>query len=352
MLCALAALMSLAQPDFSTPPKGYVCYRASALLTIDGRLDEPPWDSAPWSDDFVDIEGDKKPKPRFRTRMKMLWDDKFLYIGAELEEPNVWATLTEHDSVIFQDNDFEVFLDPDGDNHRYTEFEMNALNTTWDLLLPRPYRDGGPAVDNWEMPGTRTAVHVMGSLNDPSDDDKGWNVEIAIPWSALEECAGVPCPPRHGDQWRINFSRVEWDVEVADGGTRKIPGRPEHNWVWSPQGVIDMHRPERWGYLQFSTAEPGSDAYRPDPAGPIRDRLHQAYYALHAYRGNHGRWPKSIDELDLGQLPHLVTRMSLYPGDETFEVVAETTLDPAKRVRWHIAQDSRVWRSERQADAP
>lgn len=339
--------MSLAQPDFTTPPKGYVCYRASEPLVVDGRLDEAAWEAVPWSDDFVDIEGDKKPRPRFRTRMKMLWDDKNLYIAAELEEPNVWATLTEHDSVIFHDNDFEVFLDPDGDNHRYFEFEMNALNTTWDLLLPRPYRDGGPAVDNWEMPGTRTAVHVQGTLNDPRDTDRGWTIEIAFPWSALEECAGVPCPPRHGAQWRINFSRVEWDVEVVEGKTRKVPNRPEHNWVWSPQTVVDMHRPERWGYLQFSTAEPGTDAYRPDPAGPVRDRLHQAYYALHAYRTKHGKWPESLDALGLGPLPPAITAMRLYPGEETYEVVAETNLDPTKRVRWHIASDSRVWRSER-----
>ena len=72
----------------------------------------------------------------------MLWDDTYLYVGALLEEPHVWATLTQHDSVIFHDNDFEVFIDPDGDNHEYCEIEINALNTEWDLFLNKPYRDG------------------------------------------------------------------------------------------------------------------------------------------------------------------------------------------------------------------
>ena len=74
----------------------------------------------------------------------MLWDDQYFYVGAELEEPDVWVTLTEHDSVIFRDNDFEVFIDPNSDNHEYYEFEINALGTFWDLLLPPPYKDGGP----------------------------------------------------------------------------------------------------------------------------------------------------------------------------------------------------------------
>src|SRR4051812_47184061 len=96
------------------PPRGYVCYRATSPIKIDGKLDDAAWQAAPWTDDFVDIEGDKKPKPRFRTRVKMLWDNQYFYIAAELEEPHVWGTLTKHDSVIFQDNDFEFFVDPNG----------------------------------------------------------------------------------------------------------------------------------------------------------------------------------------------------------------------------------------------
>src|SRR6266851_4866612 len=122
-----------ADESLYVPPKCYVCYQASGPITIDGRLDEVAWQQVPWTDLFVDIEGDAKPRPRLGTRVKMLWDDQFFYVGAELEEPHVWGTLTQHDSVIFQDNDFEVFIDPNGDNHEYYEFEINALNTGWDL---------------------------------------------------------------------------------------------------------------------------------------------------------------------------------------------------------------------------
>src|ERR1051326_1524589 len=121
-------------------PTHYECPRATSRITIDGKLDDTAWHHAPWTDWFVDIRGDGGPEPRFRTRVKMLWDDDYLYIGANLEEPDVWATLTQHDSVIFRDNDFEVFLNPTGDGRNYFEFEMNALNTGWDLFLPTPYR--------------------------------------------------------------------------------------------------------------------------------------------------------------------------------------------------------------------
>jgi hypothetical protein len=232
-------------------PKSYHCVRAVQRIEIDGKLNDPAWERASWTDDFVDIEGDVKPKPRFRTRVKMLWDDEYFYIAAEMEEPHVWGTLTQHDSVIFRDNDFEVFIDPDGDTLEYYEFEINALNTGWDLFLNKPYRHGGKARNEWEIPGLRTAVHIDGSLNDSSDRDRGWSVEIAFPWEVLAEYAHKSAPPRDGDQWRVNFSRVEWRHEIVDGKYQKIKGLKEDNWVWSPQGLINMHVPEHWGHVHF-----------------------------------------------------------------------------------------------------
>ncbi len=244
-------------------PRRYLCPKCPTPLPIDGTLQHPNWKLAPWTEAFVDIEGDAKSRPHFLTRAKMLWDDEFFYIGAELEEPHLWATLTEHDSVIFHDNDFEVFIDPDGDALRYFEFEMNALNTTWDLYLAKPYRNGGDADNGWET-YAKTAVHLKGTLNDPTDLDDGWTLEIAFPWACFAENAGMPCPPNIGEVWRVNFSRVQWLLEDRDGKVvndleivtgpgpyRKKLDNPEFNWVWSPQGVIDMHQPEQWGYVTF-----------------------------------------------------------------------------------------------------
>jgi len=249
LLCASLGAFTLAQdaghkqPEPLAPPvtdpKIYEVHRTVAAIDVDGKLDEVAWQRASWTEDFADIEGHLKPQPRFRTRAKMLWDDQYLYIAAELEEPDVKASLTKHDSVIFHDNDFEVFLKPLPDQEGYFEFEMNALNTGWDLYLNKPYRMGGKADNSWEIEGLKTAVAVQGTLNNATED-KGWTLEIAIPWTAFASRQPVP-RPREGTEWRINFSRVEWKA-----------GQPkEDNWVWSPQGVVNMHVPERWGYLRF-----------------------------------------------------------------------------------------------------
>jgi hypothetical protein len=320
-----------------------VCSRSRGPIEVDGRLDDAAWQAAPWTDDFVDIEGDLRPRPRFRTCAKMLWDDTYFYVAARLDEPHVWGTLTKHDSVIFHDNDFEIFIDPDGDNHEYYEIEINALNTEWDLFLKTPYRDGGPALNEWEIPGLKTAVHVEGTLNNPADLDSSWSVEFAIPWKVLAEFAHRPTPPRDGEQWRVNFSRVEWRHEVVDGRYRKVPGTREDNWVWSPQGVIDMHRPERWGYVAFSTAPPGRVVYRPDPAGPIRDRLMQVYSAQRSFHDRTKRWAAKLDELGLldpaGLPPHTA---SLRLTREGYEAAITFTPPGGKPQTWTIRQDSRI----------
>jgi len=233
-------------------PKSYLCHRAAVPILVDGRLDDSAWRRAPWTDLFLDIEGAIKPRPRYKTRAKMAWDDHFFYVAAHMEEPHVWATLTEHDSVIFRDNDFEVFIDPDGDTLNYFEFEINALNTGWDLFLPKPYRHGGKADNGWSIPGLKTAIRVDGTLNDARDTDRGWSVEIAFPWSAFTCRDASHSRPNPGDSWRVNFSRVEWRARVVDGRYEKLPGLKEDNWVWTPQHAINMHIPEHWGYVKFA----------------------------------------------------------------------------------------------------
>ncbi len=343
-----------AQPaDVYVPPKAYIAYHANAAIRIDGQIDEAAWRAVPWTDDFVDIEGDRRPPPRFRTRVKMIWDDRYFYIAAELAEPHVQASYTRHDSYIFhEDNDFEVFLNPDGNNHYYFELEMNALNTTWDLRLRKPYRDDGEAENDWEIPGLKTAVHVQGTINEPRGADKGWTIEIAIPWEAagaLHDRDPRGVVPREGDQWRVNFSRVQWRFDVKDGQYVRRKDVREDNWVWSPQWAVDMHAPETWGYVQFSSAAPGEATFRSDPAGPAKHLLQRIYKAERSYQEEHGRFASSLTELSLSGIGHasLAAPPRIETADkEHFQARVDVRLADGKTQRWFIREDSLVW-SER-----
>ena len=237
-------------------PKHYIVNKINDQINIDGRDDELAWNNAIYTDDFIDIEGSKIPSQK--TNVKMLWDEKFLYIFAKLYENHIWGDITKRDEVIYYNNDFEVFINPNDDVFSYGEIEINALGTEWDLFLNRPYRLKGKADSSWDINGLKSAVDISGTLNDPNDLDDYWTVEIAIPLKEIEKLnkSGKDEKVISGDVWRINFSRVNWDFEINNGvySRKKENGKylPEYNWVWSPQGIINMHVPENWGYLVFS----------------------------------------------------------------------------------------------------
>ncbi len=273
-------------------PKVYQCRRAKQPLILDGNLEKDFWADALWTEDFADIEGDIREKPRFRTRAKILWDDENIYFGAELTGDEIWAHVTERDDVIFQDNDFEIFIDPDSDTQCYCEFEMNARNTVWDLLLTKAYRDGGKPMNGFDLKGLRTAVKIDGELNNPYAANTRWCCEVVMPFETLLECVGQNVSaPRPGDFWRINFSRVQWKVDVKDGQfvkrTDPVTGKvlPEDNWVWSPTGIVNMHYPELWSFVFFCRED---ETYSVPEEERIKWELRRYYYAQHAYFDEHG----------------------------------------------------------------
>ncbi|HTV00671.1 MAG TPA: carbohydrate-binding family 9-like protein, partial [Luteitalea sp.] len=330
-------------------PRHVVCYRTPAPLTIDGRLDEEAWGAVEWSAPFVDIDGVRP--VRHATRVKLLWDDRALYIAATLDEPDLWATLKERDAIIFNDHDFEVFLDPDGDTHAYYELEVNALGTPWDLLLVQPYRDGGPAIHDWNISGLKVGVQVRGTLSRPGDTDEGWTVELALPWASLREAANDHRAPRDGEHWRLNFSRVQWTLDVRDGAySRRLDAAtgkrlPEDNWVWSPQGAIDMHMPERWGVLQFTDAPAGSRTvgFVEDRNDRVRWALRRLYYRQRTHRRTQGRYATDLAALRVSDIrvEGLQFRPTLHVTPSMYEIIAAGFDDTTV----HIRQDGKVWTS-------
>ncbi len=253
----------------------YTAYRVAAPPAIDGKLDEACWQAAPRSPRFVDLISGARAV--HDTRAAVLWDDENLYVGFWIEEPHVAATLTERDSLIYTNNDVEVFI---AGQDAYYEFEINALGTIYEVFFiweeayarggyaqaPEFRRDHpqvlpfngvgftthprGPRIGfwNWDFPGLRSAVHVDGTLNDDSDRDRGWTVELAFPWASMGWLAhgdGRALPPRNGDTWRMDFSRFN-QYRAAP------PAEDSSGWAWSAHGVWDSHIPECFPFIHFS----------------------------------------------------------------------------------------------------
>lgn len=212
----------------------------------------------------------------FDTRAAVLWDDDYLYVGFWVEDPDVRATYTERDSMICEENDVEVFI---AGQDTYYEFELNPLGTIMErfYVWQNAYVEAGfgahPEFDlqgtdlvdtlggiktghahprgrrwafrQWDLPGLKWAVRVDGTINDPSDRDRGWTAEIAFPWQGLKNLAdGRSLPAREGDVWRMDFSRFQW---IDEGGFRTCPG-----WAWNSHGIYDSHIPDRFSVIHFT----------------------------------------------------------------------------------------------------
>lgn len=262
-------------------PNAVPCYRTRTPFPVDGNLDKSPWSVAPRSPRFVDMVTGHP--GFFDTRASILWDDTNLYTAFWLEEPFVAAEQTERDSLVFLENDVEVFIDG-GDS--YYEFEINALGTVYEVFFvwkdayaksPRwqspefdligqdalsfggDYDRQGPtfwrgthprgtrwAFRRWDLAGLKSAVQVDGTLNDPTTVDRGWRVELAFPWASMAPLAnGRALPPRPGDRWRLFFGRFE---KLMSGGAEV---QPHPAWCWTPHYVFDTHMPERWTQVEF-----------------------------------------------------------------------------------------------------
>ena len=240
-------------------PRQYLVYRTSDIITIDGKLDEKAWRDAEWTDLYQDHQSPYAPEPWKTTRSKILYDDENLYFCAELQEENVWGQLAVRDTIIYYDNDWEIFLNPTGDGVGYYELEINALNYAWDMFLETNYSRAACGDIYYNVEGLEHAVDVQGTLNWHHDTDTGWSVEVKWPLkSLLDRNPMVKLPIERGDVWRADFSRVQY-AHIYD---QKFPyglpwGRCE-DWVWSTTNTGSLHIPEMWGRLIFSDMTAGT----------------------------------------------------------------------------------------------
>ncbi|WP_343564377.1 carbohydrate-binding family 9-like protein [Sphingobacterium sp.] len=285
--------------QLQSKPEIYYVKKAQSQIKIDGKDDEIAWSRASWTNAFKDIEGGNKPDPELETRVKMLWDNENFYLFAKLEEPHINGYLKQKDTIIYHDNDFELFLKPNLQSAEYIEIEVNALNTIMDLLMTKPYRFGGKANLNWDTKDIQSAVYHSGTINNPTDKDNFWTVEMKIPVKSLKYF-GEGNQIRVNEVWKINFSRVQWHYDITDQGYVKrkdTTGKllAEENWVWSPIGLINMHYPERWGHIKF--VEQDNQKFLDEQFLALEKAAWNIFYLQQLYRHANKRYATSLSEL-------------------------------------------------------
>jgi hypothetical protein len=259
----------------------YKAYKITEQITINGNINKPVWKNAIWSKRFVDmVTGDLG---MYNTQSAILWNDTHLYFAFKAEEPFLEAKLTERDSIIFLENDLEIFIDG-GDC--YYELEVNAANTIYEVFfiwkdaylkdgkfdIPQfdvhqkdAYTFGGDydrtgasfwkgtnprgirwAFTDFDMEGLETAVELDGTLNDNSDIDNGWSLEIAIPWKSLGLLAnGRAIPPSNGDVWSMFLGRFQ---KLMLSGKEV---QPHPAMALNSHGIYDTHVPSKWSKIEF-----------------------------------------------------------------------------------------------------
>ena len=167
--------------------------------------------------------------PRQRTEVRVAWDWREWRILFHAEDVDAWATLTERDASLFEEETVEVFFDPAGDLESYFEIEVNPRGVVLDIAL-RKIRSGYRADRAWDCDGLRTLVRK---------DAASWTTELAIPFASVTDKV-----PESGSLWRANFCRI--DRPSRDGSL------PRELTAWSPPGRANFHTQERFGWMEFS----------------------------------------------------------------------------------------------------
>jgi hypothetical protein len=220
-------------------PKSITVPMIEAKVKIDGLLDEWPWRKAPRLTPFV--RHDTMEPERAKTEVRIWYDREALYLGWICEDRDIQATLRKRDSKFWEEEVVEFFVAPNTNTvDRYYELQWNPLGGTFDAIINCRIGPDGKMQrfdGDWSYTATNMTfgLQVDGSVQDSTDRDQRWTVEVRIPFADLR----MPTP-RRGEVWRGNFYRFNRDS-----------GQEPELLSWSPTIWPGFHQPTRFGYLRF-----------------------------------------------------------------------------------------------------
>jgi hypothetical protein len=225
----------------------YTIKRCTGKIVIDGILDEADWAAAPSTGEFKFpwYNYDKRPETQKieleKTEAKLLWDDDFLYIYYTCEDKHIWADHYDSDSQTYKDDCCEFFWNPDpAAGNDYNMFEMNCIGNLLSTFNDPDKRMGKGSIRDRRIMTPQIGHVLKGTLNNDTDIDEGWVLEIAIRFEDYPEL--LKEKPKDGTLWRAGLNRCGGMTNWQDG-------------MWSPEGgktVGSFHLYPFFGKLYFS----------------------------------------------------------------------------------------------------
>ncbi|MFY9241461.1 MAG: DUF5916 domain-containing protein [Polaribacter sp.] len=164
--------------------------RITEAPKIDGLLDEEAWKNAELATDFVIFRpaNGKAVSAEYQTIVRVIYDDNAIYISAEMLDPdpeNIPSEFAVRDNFSISDF-FLVTINPNDDGQNPFEFIVQTTGNQADSKVSNGNEDF-----NWSAVWASAAKIT----------DKGWNVEMEIPYRALR-FANRPI-----QSWGFNFHR-------------------------------------------------------------------------------------------------------------------------------------------------
>ncbi|MFA5042707.1 MAG: carbohydrate-binding family 9-like protein [Kiritimatiellia bacterium] len=217
----------------------YYCPFSETALTVDGELSEPVWAQARTISFFIPVSFKA---PVSKTEAKIAYDKNFLYVAFKAYDEDIWSLLTARDSATCNEDVLEIFFKTHPEKDPYFNFEINALSTVLDAYnLKRNAAGNYARWSQWNCAGLKMISKVKGTVNNWTDRDECWILEVAIPFASLPTLGGNP--PVKGDKWLFNLARYDYSIYLPEG--RELTAS-------APLSKLDFHRYEDWNALIFN----------------------------------------------------------------------------------------------------
>jgi hypothetical protein len=222
----------------------YKVAKVKGPITVDGKMDESGWQNAEVQPFNYFYRGDRPPEKQ-NTKFRMLWDDENLYLFYDMEDTSLTAREKIMDERPYLDDCIEFFCMPVPDSiNMHFAFELNIWKVPYDFVILWKFNQGRHVYIKSYNPVYKVEVTYEGTINDDTDRDKGWKMELAIPFTAFSDFySSYPAKP--GTKWA--FQSVRQDRNLV---TDKMRSTSTLFPIYDIRK--DVHQPSRFGLLEFT----------------------------------------------------------------------------------------------------